>query len=157
MSTNGSLEAFERSQKEKFGKLLREHIRKRGVQFVGEEARYGEETVAHRICQEEGCRDANIDMTPDERKTRNIPPGYYENSEFSATEKDRCNREREAHMANRVHAEDGKADSVVVICGRVHADAIAEQLSRSGHSVEKLDLQDQGWYIEDWQAHMLKL
>ena len=60
-------------------------------------------------------------------------------------------------MANRVNAEDGKADSVVVICGRVHADAIGEQLSKSGHSVVKLDLQDQDWYIEDWQGHMLNL
>jgi hypothetical protein len=40
MSGDGSLEASERSQKEKFGELLREHIRKRGVQFVGEEARH---------------------------------------------------------------------------------------------------------------------
>jgi len=157
MSFDGSLETFERGQKEKFGELVREHIRKRGVQFVGEEARYGEETVAHRVCQQEGCRRANIDMTPDERKARNIPPGYYENSEFSKIEKDRCNREREANMANRVLAEDGKADSVVVICGRVHAGAIAEQLSKSGHSVEQLDLQDQGWYVEDWQGYMLKL
>ena len=60
-------------------------------------------------------------------------------------------------MANRVLAEDRKVDSVVVICGRVHAGAIAEQLSKSGHSVEQLDLQDQDWYIEDWQGYMLKL
>ncbi len=60
-------------------------------------------------------------------------------------------------MADRVQAEVGKADSAIVICGRVHADAIANQLSKAGHSVEKLDLQDQDWYIEDWLGHMLQL
>jgi hypothetical protein len=78
MSTNGSLEAFERDQKEKFGELLREQIRGRGVQFVGEEARHGEESVAQRVCQQAGLRPVtNIDMTPAQRQVHNIPPGYY--------------------------------------------------------------------------------
>jgi hypothetical protein len=80
MSTDGSLEAFARDQKEGFGQLLREDIRSRGVQFVGEEARYGEESIAQRVCQQEKCGYANVDMTPEERERRNIPPGYYENA-----------------------------------------------------------------------------
>jgi hypothetical protein len=157
MSSNGTLEDFERSQKENFGEYVREHIRKRGVQFVGEEARHGEETIAQRICQQEERRRENIDMTPDERKERNIPPGYYEDVSFSESEKTRCNQEREEYMAKRVHAEDGKADSVIAICGRVHAAAIASRLSKLGHSVDILDLRSQPWYIEDWQSHMLQL
>src|SRR5216684_3714682 len=63
-STNGSLEAFEKGQKENFAEFLRGHIRTHGVQFVGEETRYGAESIAQRVCGQEGCRHANIDMTP---------------------------------------------------------------------------------------------
>ena len=75
MSTNGSLEAFERDQKEKFGELLREQIRGRGVQFVGEEARHGEESVAQRVCQQAGLRPVtNIELNPEPRQGNKIPP-----------------------------------------------------------------------------------
>lgn len=158
MSMDGRLEAFEREQKEKFGQLLREQIHKRGIQFVGEEARHADDTVAQRVCQQEGCRRAeNIDMTPEERKARNIPPGYNEDVNLPNAEKDRCNKEREAHMVGKAQAEVGNAESIALICGRLHADAIVDQLSQAGHCVDKLDLQDQQWYIEDWQAHMLQL
>src|SRR5713101_6942938 len=72
-STDGSLEAFERDQKERFGALIREHIQNRSVQFVGEETRYGTESIAERVCVQESRRYANIDMPPQERVQRNIP------------------------------------------------------------------------------------
>src|SRR5262245_21368422 len=50
MSLDGSFQAFERDQKERFGQLLREQIRTRGIQFVGEEARHGEDTIG-RVAQ----------------------------------------------------------------------------------------------------------
>lgn len=157
MSTNGSLEAFEQDQKERFGQLLRDYIRDRGVQFVGEEARYGQETIAQRVCQQERCRYANIDMTPQERESHNCPPGYNEDPGVPQAEKTRCNQEREEHMSGRVLAESGSAASVLVICGRLHAEAIAARLIQPGHSVEIVDLQNQNWYIEDWLDHMLHL
>ena len=157
-STDGRLEIFERDQKERFGELLRNQIRARRIEFIGEEARHGEETIAQRVCQQEGCRPAtNIDMTRAQREDRSIPPGYHEDTSMPQAEKDRCNREREAHMVSRVLAEAGNADSIAVICGRFHAEAIAHQLSKLGHSVDRLDLQNQDWYIEDWMAHMLQL
>jgi hypothetical protein len=144
MSPDGKLEDFEHGQKEKLGELVREHVRMRGVQFVGEEARHG--------------LTASANMTPG-------PKGKCATSLLVITRtlvsrkliKIRYNREREEHMAKRVHAENGKADSVIAICGRVHAEAIADRLSQLGHTVDILDLRSQPWYIDDWQSHMLQL
>ncbi len=83
MSMDGSLEAFERGQKEAFGELIRGQIRERGVQFVGEEARHGQETVAQRVCGAEHCLHANIEMEPEERQRRQIPLNYWEDPNVS--------------------------------------------------------------------------
>src|SRR5712692_5165794 len=156
-STNGSLEAFEQGQKENFAELIRGHIRTRGVQFIGEETRYGEESIAQRVCGQEGCRHANVDMTPEERNHRNIPPGYYEDTNVAEGEKARCNQEREEHLVATILAEAGPAERVLAICGRLHAEPIAVQLVELGHSVERIDVQDESWYVEDWFGHMRKL
>jgi len=156
-STNGSLEAFEGDQKGRFGELIRGHIRNRSVQFVGEETRYGTESIAQRVCDQEDCLHANIDMNPQERERRNIPAGYFEDPNLPEPEKKRCNEEREDHMVASVLAEDGKVESVLVICGRLHAEAIAARLVQSGHHVKMADLRDEDWYIEDWVVHMSNL
>jgi hypothetical protein len=157
MSTDGSLEAFERDQKERFGELLRAHIRERGIQLVGEEARYGEESIAERVCGQESCRHMNIDMMPEERERRRIPAGYYEDAQLPEAEKTRCNQEREEHMSRVLLAQAGEVASVLVICGRLHSRAIAGQLTLFGHVIEELALRSQSWYVEDWFSPMQNL
>lgn len=93
MSTNGKLEAFEREQKETFGSFVQLKIPDRGVQFIAEEAHHGQETVIQRLCALNNWRYANIEMTPEERTARNIPPGYHEDQSLPETEKARCQRE----------------------------------------------------------------
>jgi hypothetical protein len=154
-STDGSVEAFEQSQKEAFGQMLIQHIRQRGVGFVGEEALHGEETIAERVCRLENCAHANIDMTPQERTGRGIPPGYDENDNLSEEERNRCHREREEYMCMTALARAGEAKSILLICGRLHSAPIAARLMQLGHSVETTDLQELKWYIENWAEHCM--
>lgn len=157
MSTDGSVEAFERSQKEAFGQMLRTKVRERWIRFIGEEARHGEETAAQRVCELQDCHYANIDMTPAEREHRNIPPGYAdEGSNLSETEIIRCHREREEFMCAKALTEAGNVDSILIICGRFHAEEIAANFGRLGHNVELLDLRNQSWYIENWAEHAMR-
>jgi hypothetical protein len=60
-------------------------------------------------------------------------------------------------MVAAVLAEAGIAESVLVICGRLHSEAIAAQLTGLGHAVEETDVQAESWYIEDWLGRMLEL
>ena len=157
MSTNGKLEAFEREQKETFGSFVRSKILERGAQFIAEEARHGQETVIQRLCTLNNWRYANIEMTPEERATGDIPPGYNEDQSLPDTEKARCHREREEYMFERILAEAGDAESLLIICGRVHTAPLADRLREPGHSVDTTDLQEENWYIEDWEQHMIDL
>ena len=157
ISTNGTLEAFEQGQKERFDQLLREQVHERGIQFIGEEARYGDESIAERMCGQVNCRYKNIEMTTEERQRRNIPAGYYEDPNLPDDEKARCNREREGYMSNMAIRGAGEAESILLICGRIHTEPIAARLEGLGHSVETIDLRGQAWYVEDWMEHMLNL
>lgn len=157
MSTNGKLEAFERKQKETFGAFVRSKIVERSVQLMAEEARHGQETVIQRLCTLNKWRYANIEMTPEERAARNIPRGYHEDQSLPESERARCHREREEHMFERILAEAGDAESIIIVCGRIHTAPLSNRFRGLGHSVETTDLQDEDWYIEDWQQHMINL
>jgi hypothetical protein len=155
-SSDGKAEEFERDQKERFGALLRTEIQKRGVQLVAEEALHGEETVTGRVCQIEKCKYANVEMTPEERASRNIPAGYNEDiPNLSEDEKERCNREREEHVVTKTLAAAGDANSVIMVCGRFHTNRLATLFHDRGHTVQTTDLQNQPWYIEDWTMHIM--
>ncbi len=60
-------------------------------------------------------------------------------------------------MIDRTIIEAGQAESVILICGRLHRNSIASELRRLEHIVEEIDLQNQSWYIENWMEHMLNL
>jgi hypothetical protein len=146
--------AFVRQQKEQFVQLLRDEIRQRRIQFVGEEANHLEESIAKAVCAEEGCVYANIEMEPDERKSRGIPRDYNESKTLPQAEKDRLNREREDFMRDSVHYGASGASTVLVICGHNHSESLANDFRSQGHAVEIDDLRNRNWYIEDWRTHM---
>jgi hypothetical protein len=156
-SSSGRLEAFERDQKERFASLLGSNIAKRNARFVAEEARHGEESIAKRVCDSVNCRYLNVEMTPEERVVRNIPPGYEEDKSFPLADKDRCHRERETYMVQKTLAAAADAESTIVICGRMHSQPLANSFREAGHTVDTVDLLDQSWYIEDWFEHMYRL
>jgi hypothetical protein len=155
MSSDGSAEAFEQSQKNSFEELLRDLIRNQRIGFVGEEAKHGDPTIAQQLCESENCQYANIDMKPEERERRQIPPGYADIKGITAEEKQRCNREREQYMCDLTLEKAGQTENTLLICGRLHAKAIAAILNQMGHNTETIDLQDYDWYIEDWIDHCM--
>jgi len=156
-STSGALEAFEQAQKEKFGALLSAKIAEHDVKFVGEEAKHGQETVTQRCCDLERCRYANIEMTPEERLARKIPPDYEEDESMPRSEKSRFHLEREEYMFHATMKEAQVADSIIVVCGSFHTQPLARRFREAGHTVEEADIRAESWYVEDWLSHMLRL
>jgi len=122
--------------------MLIQEIRQRGVDFVGEAAHYGEETIAARLCGLEHILYANIDMTPQERESRKIPPGQDDDPNLSEEDRNRCHHQREEQMCKRALSHAGEKHSAVLICGRLHITAISSRLMQLSHSVETADLQD---------------
>jgi hypothetical protein len=155
--SNGLPQKFEQGQKERYAALVENLIANTGAQIVAEEAQHGLDTVTKRVCDRVKCRPANIEMPPDERTARGIPPAYNENPQTAPRDRERWNREREEYMAAKAIKEAGEAESLLVICGRMHVQPLAERFSKDGHTVDTSDLQDHSWYVEDWMEHIMRL
>jgi len=154
-SVDGSAEAFEKDQKEHFGQLLRDLIRGRRVQFVGEETRHDQESIAQRACELERCQYANVELTPVDRQRRRIPPDYTNpRRPYTPQQRAEWNREREEYMTELTIAGAGGSERVLLLCGREHSTALAELFRQRGHEVETKDLIQEAWYIEDWFGRM---
>ena len=146
---------FEREQKEAYAQMLAREIKKRGVRFLGEETLHGIETIAERVAGTLGLRYTNIDMPPDEREARHIPRNYSDrNSPYSAEQRARWHREREIYMLERVLAELQGADSILILCGREHSEALARLFREAGHHADTYDLLQESWYVEDWNSRV---
>jgi hypothetical protein len=154
-SSSKTCVAFVQGQKDHFVDLLHEQIQKYQIRFVGEEANRAEESVVKNVCKEENCCYVNIEMTAEERALRKIPTRYNEDDALSETEKAKGNREREQCMVEQVLTNAQDSDNILVICGSMHSDALADRFRTVGHSVEVDDLRKKSWYVEDWQDHMM--
>ncbi len=147
---------LEDGQKQQYARMLLRLIDERGVQFVGEEAKHGIETVTQRIARIRKCRCANIEMPPSERQARDIPPGYAdEGSRHSPEDIARWHQEREQHMFEKTIELVAGPESVLILCGRDHTQALAHLFQQAGHAVETYDVNMESWYIDDWMKNLL--
>jgi hypothetical protein len=155
LSGGVDIEKLEREQKEQFGQSLTRLVQNSGAQFVGEEAEHGVELIANKVALHLNCRHANIEIPPDLRKARGIPVDYTR-TDRAYTPEQRANwhREREEYMVDQV-TKNAACDSAVILCGREHTGAMAHRFREAGHEVETYDLNQEGWYIEDWLTHIL--
>lgn len=150
-SGDNDIERLERDQKDGFTKLLGSLIENRRVQFIGEEVEHGVLSIANLVALERGCRYTNIEMSPDEKQSRNISADYSDpQSEYSPEQKARWHREMEEYMVRTVLAMSGDANSALILCGREHTDALAVLFRRAGNELVTSDLKVEPWYIENW-------
>ena len=156
-SSSGALERFERGQKDAFAELVQAKIKEGGVQYVVEESKHGQQSVVESCCRCMDIRYENIEMPEAQRAALQISPGYAEDKGIPPDKKAKFHAIREQHMVEAMLAGAQGADSVILICGREHSQALADRLIRADHTVEISDLSDQSWYVEDWQSHMLRL
>jgi hypothetical protein len=153
--TEGKAADLEKEQKRQYEEMLDRVIKGRGVQFIGEEAKHGTGSIAHQIARRQGREYANIEMEPAERQAKGIPPAYPdEESSLPPEEINRRHKIRESHMFDKTIKQAGSAESVLILCGRIHADALAQLFKEAGHTVETYDVNKEGWYIEDWAKHL---
>jgi hypothetical protein len=156
-SSGGELERFEASQKDQFRELLRRRIAERRVQFIGEETKHGEPSIAHEVCASAECRYANIEMHPDERALRKIPTNYESDPNVPPEQKASFHQQREEYMLEQAVTGAADAESIIVICGRYHTPGLASRLREAGHQVDEADIQGEPWYVEDWMEHMMRM
>ena len=156
-STDGSLERFERGQKEQWDLLLQRTIDERAADFIGEEARHGWESIAKAVCEAKACRYTNIEIPPDERAAKNVPTDYESDASKTPEQKLEFHQQREEYMFQKTIEKAGEAKSLIVVCGRYHTPQLAKKFRDAGHTVEEGDILNEPWYVEDWFSHMMRL
>jgi hypothetical protein len=151
----------DKALKTEFEALLKRRIAERGVQFIGEEAKFGVQTIAQIL----GPRRENIDMPVAEREARGIAEeqrgrsyvptylgqgastklteeGYQKdvgNGWVLTTHRVPSDEIREQHMFDRVMQEVEKAESVLVICGILHSRQLAERFRYEANNVVEIE------------------
>lgn len=133
------------SKKRQFEEFIRKTVAEHAIQFIGEEALHGRDTIAGRL----GPRWENIDMPEDLRKAQGISParcaapilldedaktqltngGYQRdlgNGVFSVEPRVASDEKRERYMFERVIQASKGMCRIMLICGINHSQKLAE-------------------------------
>ena len=90
-----------------------------------------------------------------ERQAKDIPAGYAdEGTPFPPKEIAKRHKAREEYMFEKTIELVGGAENILILCGRIHTDALAQLFKKAGHTVATSDVNKEGWYIEDWAKHL---
>jgi hypothetical protein len=134
-----------RAQKDQLEALLRAAIPKRKVRFIAEESKIGKTTLASAlaIATHPSIPWRNISMTDAERDAAGITealknrPGHpdYETMERWIESRIPEDEIREDLFIDQTLRGAGEAQSILMLLGDMHVDAVGEKLSKLGHQV----------------------
>lgn len=125
--------------------LVREAIESRQVKFIGEESKHGLETVAKQLADQQEIRWVNIDMTDDEARAAGIADASARNEKRRCFDEDTVTFKecripedeiRERFFIDKINEESGNADSVLIVCGHGHVEALRAKFGERGEQVE---------------------
>jgi hypothetical protein len=134
-----------RAQKDRLEALLLAEIPKRKVQFIAEESKVGKTTIASAlaIASHPSIPWRNISMTDAERDAAGITealknrPGHpdYETMERWIESRIPEDEIREEFFIDQTLRGVGDAQSILMLLGDMHVDAVGEKLRQMGHRV----------------------
>ena len=132
-------------QKDQLEDLLRAEIPKRKVQFIAEESKIGKATIASALASTNDPKIPwkNISMSAAERDAAGITqalknrPGHpdYETMERWIESRIPEDEIREDFFIEQTLRGLGGAQSILMLLGDMHVDAVGEKLEKMGHSV----------------------
>lgn len=126
---------------------LREAIKSRKVEFIGEESKHGVETIAKQVADQRSAKIpwVNIDMTDDEARSKGILDGPSRNAKRRCLDEDTMTWKecripedeiRECFFIDKIKKESRNADSILVVCGHGHVEALRTKFQELGDQVE---------------------
>ncbi len=132
----------EKTQKDSLTELLERMTREKAVELVAEEAKLERECLGSIVARWHGCRHINITMPQPVRTALNIPENYQHNPKTEAL----AHRHFEQYMFEQVEQLCQSVKIILVMCGRIHLDAMARLFSGAAHSVETFDVRNAEWF-----------
>ena len=152
--------------------LLTSKIQQNGIQFIGEEAPPAGQTVAHSLTAElalprpwrnidvpeQARRDAGIYDEQTERvsvrqpgivQTHFAPGGFYldlKNGSHEFCPRVPSDDVKEGYMIARALEGAGEAGNIMILCGNLHVEGLAERFGIHGDNVTTDAVYNYGWY-----------
>jgi hypothetical protein len=147
----------EAALKVKFEELLRQLVRESGIDFIGEETFSEDNTIAKRIADSLGIPRKPIEMSRKARTELGIAEeqknGRYEciigedgTPMGFKSKRVLSDRIREEYMFWRTLTEVGMAQSILILCGFIHAEELGQRFEKAGHQVTTDSLCKRSWY-----------
>jgi hypothetical protein len=134
-----------KAQKDQLEALLKAEIPRRQVRFIGEESRQGEVTIASALADaaDPTIPWRNIDMTDADRDAAGIMealkhrPGHPDQDTMQIWIESRIPEDniRETFFIDQTMKHAAEAQSILMLLGDMHVDAVADKLRRMGHRV----------------------
>jgi hypothetical protein len=134
------------SQKDKLEALLKSEIRKRGIRLISEEADPNKKTIASTLADgaEPPIPWKSIMMSNEERTAAGIKealenrPGYPDHETMSFWIEIRIPEDvvRESFFIEQTLLAANGLESILMLLGDAHVEAVAERLTKSGHRVK---------------------
>jgi hypothetical protein len=137
--------AVEIKTKEKFYELVKNVVESERIQFVGEECKRGQKTIARVLATELQCSYAEIDMPIEERDRRGIARDY---QKLGEEERNRVYNVREEYMVQSVYSESSVDTRKLIVCGAEHLKGLESRFLRTVEQVSKRDLRIEDWVLE---------
>jgi hypothetical protein len=138
---------FPNPRKDRYEGLVKQLVKNRTVEFIGEEAYPNWRTIAKRIAGSlNGVHWEAIEMSLEQRDALGITED--QNSRPSDNVRVLSDPIREAYMVWRAIMKAGAVQSSMILCGRLHTEELGERFRKAGHDVRTDDLLKYGWYRE---------
>jgi hypothetical protein len=127
---------------------LKQEIAERKVEFISEESEPTALTIAQQMAEAHNprIRWKNISMPEDERKNAGIFEALKNRPTYPELRKDRqlvaiehripADEVYEEYLIEQTRQGAGGAQSIMILCGDLHVDALKEKLERDGHHVD---------------------
>ena len=122
-------------ERKRFELVLRKLVRDRTVDLIGEETYPEKNTIAKKVANRLGLRWEAIEMSLKARDELGITEDQNNRPHGNETRVSSDGIREEFMVWKSLHKAGG-AQSILIICGRMHKDAVAQKFREAGHKVD---------------------
>jgi hypothetical protein len=133
-------------QRAHFRVLLENICEEQAIQIVLEEDGAPEETAGEQIATQRNIPWTDINTSNDDKNQMGIPIDYV-NGAYTEDQKSNWNHQRELFMVGKINEHRSEGESLLIICGFVHMQPLAEILGQDGTSVQQWDYRNLDWHL----------
>lgn len=133
-------------QRTHFRALLESLCEGQAIQIVLEEDGSAEATAGEQIAAQRNIPWIDINTSNDDKTQMGIPINYI-TGPYTEVQKNNWNHQRELFMVGRINGHRSEGEILLIICGFVHMQPLADILGQDGTPIQIWDYRNLDWYL----------